>query len=300
MGDKEAFAAAKAMVISMSGTAYDNRTSDGQSIGDIKSKESLQKFVRRSRNRKSLGKLGRMALFVALAAVFVTLAMAAMFRVRTIEVAGTTRYSAQQVIVVSGISEGDSLFSSPDLSVLHDRLPYIKSAKISRKLPYTITITVSEDSAGYYCELYGEYFALSEDLRVLERADSDEGFVSDGYVRLELPAIDSAVVGGRIVFESDADDKYVSAYVSAMQDSTLKYRVTAFDLRDKFDLKLICDGIYLVEIGDGEDLATKLSTTVAVLSQTEAFPANTKAKIDMTNPASPSAIVSDRVDVSFN
>ena len=206
MGDKEAFAAAKAMVISMSGTAYDNRTSDGQSIGDIKSKESLQKFVRRSRNRRSLGKLGRMALFVALAAVFVTLAMAAMFRVRTIEVAGTTRYSAQQVIVVSGISEGDSLFSSPDLSVLHDRLPYIKSAKISRKLPYTITITVSEDSAGYYCELYGEYFALSEDLRVLERADSDEGFVSDGYVRLELPAIDSAVVGGRIVFVSDADD----------------------------------------------------------------------------------------------
>lgn len=251
MGDKEAFAAAKAMVISMSGTAYDNRTSDGQSIGDIKSKESLQKFVRRSRNRRSLGKLGRMALFVALAAVFVTLAMAAMFRVRTIEVAGTTRYSAQQVIVLSGISEGDSLFSSPDLSVLHDRLPYIKSAKISRKLPYTITITVSEDSAGYYCELYGEYFALSEDLRVLERADSDEGFVSDGYVRLELPAIDSAVVGGRIVFESDADDKYVSAYVSAMQDSTLKYRVTAFDLRENFDLKLICDGIYLVEIGDG-------------------------------------------------
>ena len=282
----------------MSQVAFDN--SPDKDIGDIKSRESLQRFVRRSRSRKSLGKLGRLLLFFILAAVFLTLAMAAMFRVREINVVGNTRYSSQQVIVVSGIEDGDSLFSNPDLSVLHDRLPYIKLARISRTLPYTMTITVVEDTAGYYCELYGEYFALSDDLRVLGRADSDAEFLSDGYVRLELPEIDSAVVGSRIVFASDADDKYVTQYVSAMQESTLRARVTAFDLRDKFDLKLICDRIYLVELGDGEDLATKLATTLAVLSETEAFPANTKAQIDMTNPASPSAIVSDQVVVSFD
>ena len=149
----------------------------GQSIGDVKSKESLQKFVRRSRNRRSL----RQSRTEWRSSWRGSPPFSSPFsRWRGYvqgpdesRSPGTTRYSAQQVIVVSGISEGGVEPVSSDLSVLHDRLPYIKSAKVSRKLPYTITMTVSEDSAGYYCELYGEYSRFPR-ISGVERADSDE------------------------------------------------------------------------------------------------------------------------------
>lgn len=242
-----------------------------------------------------------MLIFLLLGAAFVFVCFSVFFRVRAVEVVGAAKYTPEQIKEVCGFEEGQSLYGvSGDLSRLHERLPYIKGAKLTRKLPYTLVVTVTEDEAAYYCRLYGEYFALSEDLRVLERSAEPETFAGEGCTELLLPEIDSAVVGGKIVFTRDSDEKYVRAYLEVLSTNVLRDRVTAFDLRDKFDLKLQCDSIYLVELADGADLATKLTTTAAVLSEEEAFPVGVPAKIDVTNPSSPSAIVSKRVDISFD
>lgn len=274
---------------------------DGGELERLRNKESLQRFFRHKKKRRSFRSLAHALIFLSLGAAFVFVCFAVFFRVRAVEVVGAVRYTPEQIRQVCGFEEGQSLYGvSGDLSRLHERLPYIGSAKLTRKLPYTLIVTVAEDEAAYYCGLYGEYFALSEDLRVLERADEADAFAGEGCVELLLPEIDSAVVGDRIIFSLDSDEKYVKAYLDVLQTNVLRDRVTAFDLRDKFDLKLQCDSIYLVELADGADLATKLTTTAAVLAETAAFPEGVSAKIDVTNPASPSAIVSKRVDISFD
>ena len=291
----------------MNGNADNRRdsrffTGDRSELQEIKSKESLQKFVRHNRKRKRLSRLSYAFIFLVLGTIFVIICLAVFFKIENIEVIGLSRYSAAEIINAVGIKTGESLYSvnNSALSGLSDKFAYISSARIQRQLPNTLIIEIEEDEAVSWCELYGEYFILSPQLRVLDRVSEPSLLEGQELIELRLPDIDSAIIGRRIEFSSTSDDEYVSAYLDALYSSVLFSRVTAFDLRDKFDLKLICDNLYLVELASGDDLPTKLSATAGVLSQTEAFPEGTPAVIDMADPAVSSAVVSHNVDISLD
>ncbi|MCI8387322.1 MAG: FtsQ-type POTRA domain-containing protein [Clostridiales bacterium] len=277
-------------------------TGDNSELQKIKSKESLQKFVRHNRKKKAYSRLSYILILLVLSTLFLIICLAVFFKIKDVEVLGSTRYSTEELLDYCGIETGQSLYevSSSDLAGLSDRFSYIRSARLTRKLPHTLIITIVEDEPSYYCELYGEYFVMSQELRVLERSNDEEKLKENGLIMLKLPEIDSAIIGHRLTFTSDSDDKYVTAYLNALDSSMLYKRVTAFDLRDKFDLKLICDSIYLVELAGGDDLPTKLTATAGVLATEEAFPEGVAAQIDMANPAMPSAIVNPSINISFD
>lgn len=291
----------------MNGNADNRRdsrffTGDRSELQEIQSKESLQRFVRNNKKRKRLSRLSYALIFLVLGTIFVIVCLSVFFKIEHIEVVGLTRYSAAEIVNSLDIKLGESLYSVNDstLAGLSDDFAYISSARTRRKLPDTLVIEVVEDEAVAWCQLYGEYFVLSGDLRVLDRVSDPSLLDGQGLFELRLPEINSAIIGRRIEFSSESDDEYVSAYLDAVITSVLYPRVTALDLRDKFDLKLICDNLYLVELASGDDLPTKLSATAGVLSQTEAFPEGTPAVIDMADPAVSSAVVSHNVDISLD
>ncbi|MBQ8509176.1 MAG: FtsQ-type POTRA domain-containing protein [Clostridia bacterium] len=272
---------------------------DRSELQAIKSKESLQKFHKHNRTRKQISRLTRMLVFLLLGVVFVVLCLNLFFRIETIEVVGSGRYSAQDVLDAAGIEKGQSLFlvSDRDFDGLPARLAYIEDARITRRLPSTLIITLTEDTPRYVLELYGEYFELSTDLRVLARA-FDRDSVSEGLCDLVLPELDAAIVGSKLVFTDEADEKYVRSYLSLMESSTLYDRITGIDLRDKFDLAILCDGIYLVNMGDSSDLDVKLDLTYGMLG-TEAFDGVSPAILDVTNPQTGTANFAAGNNVAF-
>jgi cell division protein FtsQ len=275
-------------------------TGDQGELQEIKNKESLQKFVRHNQAKKSFFRLTYIIIFIVLTALFVIVCLAVFFKVKEVEIVGTSHYSNEDILQFCRIETGQSLYevNNDDLAGLSDKFAYIKSAKITRKLPHTLIITITEDEACYYCELYGEYFIMSKDLRVLDRAFDSRPLIDQGLIELVLPETDKCIIGQSIVFSNDSDAKYVFAYLDALYTSTLYTSVTAFDLRDKFNLQLICDSIYLVELADGDDLLTKLSATAQVLA-TDAFNDKIPAKIDVTDPAEISAVINNNVNVTF-
>lgn len=273
---------------------------DSSELHEIKSRESLRKFQRHNRIRKGFGKLVQILIFLIIIIIFIAVCFAKVFVIRNVEVVGTDRYAGDELLGLIGASKGDSLYSIRGDSVasLPSKLSFVRSAKITRKLPQTLVITLMEDEASYYCELYGEYFLLSDNLRVLDRVYSEEDVSGRGLIRLELPRVDRAVVGEIIVFDNESDIKYVTAYLSALAASRVYDITDAFDLRDKYDLAMICDSIYLVELSDGEELSTKLSTLAQVLSH-EALQGKGKARIDLSEPSRASAIFDIKGDVKF-
>lgn len=277
-------------------------TGDHSELQEIKSKESLQKFVRHNRNRKNILRLSYILIFLVLSTLFVIICLAVFFKIKEVEIVGSSSYSPAEIMNYCGIEPGQSLYevNDRDLSGLSERFPYIRTARLTRKLPHTLIITVTEDEADYYCELYGEYFVLSRELRVLERSSDPSSLSERGLIELMLPEIDQAIIGDSLVFASDADEKYVTAYLDTLYTNQIYERVTGFDLRDKFNLRMICDHIYLVELDSGDELSTKLTATAAVLATTEAFPEGVTAKIDMANPAMPSAMLNPDIDIAFD
>jgi len=226
--------------------------------------------------------------------------LAVFFRASKIEVEGNSRYSKEAVIKASGIEKGTSLFkiSDKDAVGVLEELPYIKEVSVDRKLPDTVVITVSEDEAVYYADIYGSLFLLSSDLRVLERVNKRSELEKMQLVELVLPEIDYALIGDRLVFPDDVTDKYVSSYVDALAQSPLLKSTTAFDLRRRFDLALIAKDLYLVELGTGTELATKL-TVVAGMLENSVFDDGVPATIDAEEPEQCSVVKKADLKVAF-
>lgn len=284
----------------MDGTPNNRResrffTGNKSELQKIKNQESLQKFARRKYVRKRFLRIVGMLAFAILALIFIFICFSVFFRVREIEVVGSSRYSADEILALSDVELGDELYGigKKNFAGVYDKLAYIKSIKISRKLPSTLVIGVTTDEPYYVCNIYGEDFLLSSDLRVLEQAGSES------LTRLLLPEIDRAVVGSPISFDDKVDERYIKAYLKVLDESTLAVRATGFDLRDKFSLALICDSIYLLEFGDGSDLATKMSVAEQVLRNSK-FDLKTPAKLDLRNPAEVPVRISPNLVISFD
>lgn len=275
-------------------------TGDERELQEIKSHESLQKFIRHKKNRKRISRVGQIAIFATLTVVFLIVCLAVFFRIDSIEIIGTERYTKDEILKLVNIEEGLSLYevSDKDLDVLVGRLPYIESARLIRRLPNTLVISISEVSPTYFCRLYGEYFVLSSDLLVLERRFSGDGLSGSGLIELVLPEVDRAVVGSKLELSEDISTKYVTAYLDALESGRMFEYASAFDLRDRFSLSLIAKDIYLIDLGNGDELATKL-TTVAGMLEHQVFGDATPATIDANDPSQCAVIKDPDLEVKF-
>lgn len=276
-------------------------TGDEKELAQIKSKESLQKFQKHNRTKQHFSRLTYLVIFGVLTSVFVIICLAVFFRIEEIEIVGSSRYSKDKILEVTGIEEGLSLYevSNSDLEPLRGRLAYIKEAHITRKLPHTLIINLTEDEPRYMCELYGEFFVMSDRLRILDRVFVRSQLDGMGLIELLLPEIDSALVGYEIEFAAEVSERYVTAYVDALEASPLYEKATAFDLRDRFDLALIADGIYLVDLGNGDELNTKL-TAVAGMLENEVFSDGVPATIDANDPSQCPVIKNPNLVIEFD
>ena len=105
---------------------------------------------------------------VALIAVGAVLSLTVLFPIETISAQGSEKYSSEEIVSVCGIKKGDNLFvSSVSEAQIKEKLPYIESIEIERRLPGTVVLKV-KDAAEYACYLIeGKYYAVSESGQVL-------------------------------------------------------------------------------------------------------------------------------------
>ena len=99
--------------------------------------------------RRSKGRLGKILLFLCVAAVLAAMTVGAtvFFQVEQIEVSGNQRYTEAEIISVTGIQAGDNLFRMNKFAIqdhVKEEMPYIEDILIRRRLPSTITIAVQE------------------------------------------------------------------------------------------------------------------------------------------------------------
>ena len=107
-------------------------------------------MARRRRNRRNnrgrFAFLYRLLTFVLICGAIVA-ALALFFKIETIEVSGAQRYSRQEIVDASGVSEGDNLFLMDKYEVagrIRSALSYVETVQITRLLPSTLRISVTE------------------------------------------------------------------------------------------------------------------------------------------------------------
>ncbi|MBO5701704.1 MAG: FtsQ-type POTRA domain-containing protein [Clostridia bacterium] len=181
---------------------------------------------------------------------------------------GNSIYTADELLIASGLGLGDRLpmFSTDDAEEkLLSGMPYVKSCSISVKLPNVLTLEVEEERAVVCTELFGEYYALSNDMKVLERADALESFGNLLYI--ELPFAKRAVVGEKLVFEEGENGNYIRNFLELLSKSELDGRVGKVYFDKKFDIVASVDGKFRVLFGSPSEMDMKIAATAKMIEE---------------------------------
>jgi len=253
--------------------------------------------------RIRLGFQGKRTMLLAILVCVLVLFLALMvykvfFVVSDIEIEGESRYSQQEIVQASGVSEGRNLFSFSSRVVMEDvtlRLPYIHTLKVDRTIPDSVLFTVAEEKAVYWTELYGEVWAVSSALRLLEPISRQEA-MEQGWIRLRLPAVERAVAGRVLEFREERMLSWIRKVSVELQESALFSRITSLDVRDPYNLRMVSDDCYLLIFGAGTDTALQLRVASAVLGDS-LFDATVKAQIDLTSTGSTSVVFDDQLSL---
>ena len=256
---------------------------------------------REAMRRQRLQKLRVGGIAALIACLFVLCAGAMVYKafyvVSEVTVEGTSLYSAEEILVAAGVAEGDNLYSfssrvAEENVTLH--CPYVRTLTVNRFAPDTVCFTVSEDTAVFYAELYGETWTLSPSLRVLDPVTPGDAAAA-GLIRLRLPAVERAVAGRVLLFEDERNMRSIRETVTEVLSSSIRERVTTVDLRTPQVLKIVCDGRYVLDFGDMQDVTVKLKIASAVLSD-ELFKSQVRAQIDLSSTSGTSVILDDQIN----
>ena len=205
--------------------------------------------------------------------LLVCMTVSMLIGVSSIEVTGTDMSTKEEIIAASGIEEGSGYFSyntkDAERNVL-EKVPVVTEVEISRSLLGKVSIAVREEKAYWYVDVFGEYFALSESLEAVKKSDRRGEFIDRGLVRLDLPKIESVVLGRPIEFSDDGRDcAFVGELLSEIRESELYLngRLDQVCIETKFEIFVVSDLQYKIKIGKYSGAKVKLDTVAKALEK---------------------------------
>lgn len=202
-------------------------------------------------------------LLIVLAAVFLCGAVAIFFRVSSVSVQGNDMYSDEDIKAASGIQDGMNIYLIDDTSVRANILsafPFVKTVKLTRNVPSGITLLLQCDEPGYYVEINGEFFIVSDDLRVLERMWTKEA-VKEKYPKIKkltAGSIKRAVVGSELAFVNENYSDVGVQLLKVLAASEINEGVTSVDFSDRFNIYVVYDSRLKANLGNTDDIDLKL------------------------------------------
>lgn len=204
------------------------------------------------------------------------------------EINGDSPYEREDVITASGIKYGDKLYDIDEDAVIERikfNCPYISEVKIKSIFPGTVRISLESYKAAWYVEIFGDYYALDEDLRVLEENADNRKFVIAGIPQLTLPNIKQAIVGSTLIYgDNDSEIKFAEEFMEMAKKTAFKSRLTFVDIDNRFDIYIHVGGNVIVYMGGTADTKAKLDAVEKALDDPKMQNA-ISAEIDVSNPS---------------
>lgn len=182
------------------------------------------------------------------------------FDLKKISVSGVGKYPDEEIILTSGIEAGTKLYSIDGGEAEENILsayPEIADVKVRKVFPSEVLIELTYETPKYFICVTGEYFTLSESLRVIERCPGRKSLEESRFIYLEMPNVKRAVTGERIEFFGD-DEEYIKSVLDSLSESAFSEDIDRIYIKAKFDISFVKVGEYKINMGDYKDQRLKL------------------------------------------
>lgn len=255
---------------------------DGYYVDEFGEKQKQEKRARQiraqereviRRRKKSLTstqiKRRRIALyssiFAAVVAIGVILSLTVLFKTEKIEVVGDKYYSKEQIIAFSGVDYQENIFIGAMYNTSEkvvENLSYIESVSVSFNIPDTITITVVDATPSYVIPNGKSFLLISSKGRILEEITEN----TDKLPLLTCGKVKTTEVGKYVAFNDANVPDILSDVSQCLIDNKIK-NITAFDVSDTANIKLVYDGKITINIGLPDDIDYKIRTAMTIINE---------------------------------
>jgi len=242
---------------------------------------------------------------VAAVVLALTLGMSIFFKVETVAVGGTQKYTPWDIRQASGIQEGENLLTLNEAMVagkIKTQLPYVDTVRLGIKLPDTVNIEITEHDVVYSVQASdSSWWLMTAGGRVVEQTTLVQ---ADGYTKILGVQIASPKVGEQAVAaqpeeptqapteegetlpeETEAETEATApavipvtvfpaeqldtaiAILRYLEDNSVLGGVDSVDVTDIYDLRLWYEDRYQVILGDGNQLGMKIKAMKQAIDQ---------------------------------
>lgn len=260
--------------------------------------------VQKKRRRKKAAL--SLVLFLLILCVGAVLTLTVFFHISNYEIKGNSRYTAQEIIDASGIAKGENLFlckTEQAAGRIQEKLPYVDTVTIRRKLPDKLVITVEEAQLKLAVQQGNAWLVMTGGGKVLEIGATE---LPQGAAELKGVAVKSASPGKQAVFppkmqqaetatqageSTQAGEEGGQSLEKTVLDHLLQAArqagladMTQIDLTNLNDIRVTWRGRIVLLLGEDEHLAQKMGLGLEVIARQDADGTEKKGSINLTIP----------------
>lgn len=226
---------------------------------------------------------GNYTLYFILAAIVVGIVMAilsntVLFKCGSIEVTGTTRYTAEEIIASTGIKTGENLLhidtKKAEESVM-SAFAFVDKVSVKKNFPTKIVVEITEAQNWFALNQSGKTVVISRGGRVLGAIPSDGLVVVKGF---EAESLDT---GSKLSSTVDAKNKIIMEIFETAEKVGLA-NVTEIDLTDRFSIKITVDDRIVLNLGSSVQLESKVRVGQALIEKE--ISEDERVSVLLTNP----------------
>lgn len=240
------------------------------------------------------------------------LGVSVFFKVDTVVVSGSNKYSEWDIKQASGIEAGDHLLTlgrAEAAAKIFAKLPYVESARIGIKLPDTVMIEIVEIEVTYAIKaVEGGWWLVSAGGKIVEKAadGEQESHTKILGVELENPVPCEVAQAHQTAPGTDAQGNPIPITVTQAQRLTTALNIADYlelngligkaasvDVTNMGDIQLWYGSQYQVKLGDNTQLNYKISL---LKSTVETLDAHESGVLDITLTREDNKVVYDRFD----
>lgn len=140
--------------------------------------------------------------------------------------------------------------------------PYIKDVKVTKALPNNLTVEVKENKKIFTVEQSGNYYALDESGKIL-----DKKLGEDDLVKLEGITIQGKEVGDKIT-EDEKILEVIKDFGVLINSNTSSIKFNKLDISNLSNISLYSNEV-LIKIGGNFDLSRKLNYAINILKNVD-------------------------------
>ena len=214
------------------------------------------------------------------------------FRVSQIRVTGNEKYTADQIISVSGIEKGESLLAfgrNQAMGRIKDALPYVDELQVGIRLPGTVIIDVVEQKRTYsIASTDGSFWLMDAEGKLLEEIPQPE---AKRHLEIQGLLIEAPVAGSPIRVPEDTPAETeedgetqpeeaskggnvqkaeaVREILTTLEEWDHYGQMTRLDVTDLYDIQMYYGEKYQIILGNNSELPYKIRYMVQAVERLE-------------------------------